>query len=365
MKPSFLFVVTTLNMGGAEKVTVNVINNLESRGYTVSIFLLKHEGELVNSISKNIKIYYGCEGNLKFNSLTIIKKLIKIAKEHNVIIGALELLPSYVAKICAVSTGRKFVAWVHTDLSLYIKEQSWLSRWVAKLFYSATSNIIFVSKGARESLKNICYRKQHKNWVVIPNLIDDVFFNNTIKREYVGRKYKLIWYGRFEHVKRVELLLRITKKLVDIDPRYELNIIGYGRNESEIINYIRFLGLQNNVKMYTKQRNIVPYLDCADIFVLTSEYEGFGNVIVESMARGLPIVSSNCPHGPREILSDGKYGVLIKSDKVDDYVYEIIRILSDKHCYNDYSAKSFKRSLSYNPIEIISRWESYLSEIEI
>ncbi|TDX16947.1 glycosyltransferase involved in cell wall biosynthesis [Buttiauxella sp. BIGb0552] len=362
MSQKILFVITNLNMGGAEKVTVNIIKSLAQLDYKISIFLLKNEGVLISDLPKNVEIYYGGEGALKLNFWNIIIKLIKIIKQHDVVIGALELLPTYLSFICSRICGKKIIGWVHTDLQLYLENKKWYEKYLAKLFYTKIKNIIFVSEGSKKSLQNICSDRVYNNWDVIPNAIDSEYYLNVVERKDKPR-YNLIWYGRYEKVKRIDFLLDVVKILVEKEPRYRLLLIGYGSCEEQIKMKISSLDLSENITMLSRQTTLVPFLDSSDIFVLTSEYEGFGNVIVEAMARGLPIVSSDCPHGPKEILDNGKYGVLIEKDDMNAFASAIMNICSVNHIYFDLSKKSITRAEKYHPNNICLHWVEYLIKV--
>jgi glycosyltransferase involved in cell wall biosynthesis len=119
----------------------------------------------------------------------------------------------------------------------------------------------------------------------------------------------LLTVGTLKAVKRHDLLIRAFAKLPRLDAT--LCILGEGQERSALETLIGSLGLQDRVLLAGYQADPAPWYAHADLFVLSSDHEGFGNVIVEALEHGLPVVSTNCPTGPREILEDGKYGTLV------------------------------------------------------
>src|SRR5208283_467201 len=124
------------------------------------------------------------------------------------------------------------------------------------------------------------------------------------------RGTRIITVGRFKAQKNHALLLQAFKRLLDRrDAR--LLILGTGELYDPTLALVRELGLENKVIMPGEVSNPDPYYRTAHVYVLSSNYEGFGNVIVEALACGLPVVSTDCRSGPGEILEDGRYGCLV------------------------------------------------------
>ncbi len=110
--------------------------------------------------------------------------------------------------------------------------------------------------------------------------------------------------------------------------RARLVILGSGKDRQQLNNLVRELGLQDDVALIGFVDNPYAYLARSHVFVLSSAWEGFGNVIVESLALGMPVVSTNCPNGPAEILDNGKYGDLVSVGDSEAMAQAILRVLS-------------------------------------
>ena len=116
--------------------------------------------------------------------------------------------------------------------------------------------------------------------------------------------------GTLKAVKRHDVLIEAFAQLQAF-PQAVLCIVGEGAERAALQARIAALGLQGRVLLPGYAPDPSPWYAQADLFVLSSDYEGFGNVLVEALEFGLPVVSSDCPYGPREILADGRYGTLV------------------------------------------------------
>ncbi|WP_246191668.1 glycosyltransferase [Pseudoxanthomonas gei] len=126
------------------------------------------------------------------------------------------------------------------------------------------------------------------------------------------------------HAFLIEAFSRLPTKL-----NATLCILGEGQLRSEIEKIVESKGLIGRVLLPGFRTDTTPWYRRADIFVLSSRHEGFGNVIVEALAQGIPVVSTDCPSGPREILCDGKYGRLVPVGDVDAFASAMLAGLKE------------------------------------
>jgi glycosyltransferase involved in cell wall biosynthesis len=135
----------------------------------------------------------------------------------------------------------------------------------------------------------------------LPSWADQVFAKRTI-----------LAVGRLTKIKGFDVLLQAFAKLIQ---RRELDlhllILGEGEERPRLEELAKRLGVSNRVFMPGFQENPYPYFVRAEVFVLSSRWEGLGMVLVEAMALGLPVIATDCPYGPRELTEEGQYGVLV------------------------------------------------------
>ncbi|WP_197714446.1 glycosyltransferase [Altererythrobacter sp. B11] len=143
------------------------------------------------------------------------------------------------------------------------------------------------------------------------------------------RGARILTVGHFKHQKNHALLLRSFAEIARHDAR--LMLLGVGELEPALRDLANALGISERVIFAGFRPDPAPFYRSADLFVLSSDYEGFGNVIVEALAHGTPVVSTDCPSGPRDILADGTFGALVPVGDRQALAREIDRSLSCAH----------------------------------
>lgn len=206
-----------------------------------------------------------------------------------------------------------------------------LKRLIFKIFFKYPKRIIVNSNDFKKQLDNefkvssICIYNPFDNKVVkrkIKEKINEKFF----KKDY----FNFINIGRMTDQKDQILLLKAFKNIED-KLKFKLIIIGKGKNKDLLKNYVIENNLNNNIKIVNYKKNPYPYLNKADFFILSSKYEGLPNVLLEAQFLKKPIISSNCPTGPREILINGKAGFLFDVGNIRQLEKKIIFISQKKN----------------------------------
>jgi len=164
--------------------------------------------------------------------------------------------------------------------------------------------------------------------------------------------------------------------LVNLPESVEVLFIGDGEERNNLANYVQTLGLQDRVHFVGAVRNPFKYLKHCHIFVHTSETEGFPNVILEALACGVPVISSDCLSGPREILAPdtditkqlkkgegfelAKYGILFPVGDVKSLTEAIQLLLRDKNLYEKYRKVGRKRAEDFSVEKIVQQYKEVL-----
>ena len=143
------------------------------------------------------------------------------------------------------------------------------------------------------------------------------------------KSLKIINVARFTDQKDHITLLRAFQ-IINLKINAELLIVGYGKNQQMIKNFISQHGLKDKVKILGFQKNPYAFIKKADIFILTSLYEGLPNVLLEALTLKKFIISSDCPTGPKEILQNGKYGFLFQMKNVKQLADKILKFYNNK-----------------------------------
>ena len=165
------------------------------------------------------------------------------------------------------------------------------------------------------------------------------FIKNKIKKKRLNffknfKGLKIINIGRLTDQKDHLTLLKSIKMIVDkkkID--LKLSIIGKGKNLLSIKNFIRKNNLKQKVNLYGYKANAERYIVYSDLFILSSKFEGLPNTLIEAQSSRVPIISSDCPSGPKEILLNGKLGILFKTGDHKDLYKKILLFNKNKKKY--------------------------------
>ena len=214
---------------------------------------------------------------------------------------------------------------VHTTLSERLKRKNIFARLKEKKrlqnIYN-NSNIIAVSNGVKKDLEKFI----NANIKVIYNPFDFEDIKNKAKESIDLNFEYIMTAGSLNNVKRHDLLLKAYSKL---NTNLHLVVLGKGRQEKNLKKLAKKLNIENKVHFLGWQSNPYKYMRNAKLFVLSSEVEGFGNVLVESLALNTPVVSTNCPSGPSEILIDELSKFLAKNKDEFDLKEKIQLALND------------------------------------
>lgn len=215
---------------------------------------------------------------------------------------------------------------------------------------------------------NICIKKYDKivilskedkerNWkkdakvVVIPNPLTA----NVTKQSTCSEK-RVIAAGRLAYQKHFDALIDAWYIVHKAHTDWQLDIWGDGTEKEALQNQINQYGLQDTVQLKGYAQNVIEKMHNYSIFALSSRFEGFGLVILEAMANGVPVVSFACPCGPKDIITDGKDGILIPHENTELLAQGIINLIEDEAKRIDMGQNAVAKAKQFNTDTIIQQW---------
>ena len=312
-----IFFGYTLDMGGAEKVLVNYINQL-SKNYEIDLVLLQNKGELKKELSKNVEITEIRSNIIKytlFRYIPLFRKYVinKIVnnKKYDVAIGFMEgRSATFVADI---KKPIRKLAWIHNDVEKFdigISKSEILST------YSKMDKIVTVSEYSKDTFcKKYGFNEDKVD--VLYNMIDE---ESIIKKaeESVEKNnvFTFVNVGRMRPQKRQDRLVEIAKHLKDNGYTFQIQIIGDGPEEEKIKYLISEYDVSDKVKLLGLQLNPYPYIKNADCIVVSSDFEGYSVAIKEALLLKKVIISTYVS-GVKEMFEDGKYGIICETTTED------------------------------------------------
>jgi glycosyltransferase involved in cell wall biosynthesis len=169
--------------------------------------------------------------------------------------------------------------------------------------------------------------------------------------------------GRLVPVKGYDRLLKAFVRVAEERPDWKLRIYGEGRVGEKLVRLSVKLRLHNNVTFMGSTGDIQGELAKASIHAVSSRFEGFGMTIIEAFASGVPVISFDCPRGPREIITSGVNGLLVPADDVDALAEGLIRMIDDEEGRRRMAENALQAARNYDISTIAGRWEKSFAEL--
>ena len=302
--------------GGVTNILKNLLENENSKKFNVHIISSK-DFLKTKLIKKNFKFYPVDKiVNIPFspqrfitalNGMIVLISLLKNLKQ-NVIVHSMQ---SNVAAIIACMTQHKKIIIRNSENPIYSTLNSEniffgiIALSLKFLFYNFADGIITNSKGSANSLKYFVFNKKKINYIYNP------YLKKINKKNYKKNNY-IINIGRLRKQKDHKTLLYAFQIFLKNNKKYKLLILGHGNLENDLKLLSKKLNISNKVIFKGWIKNTAPYLRKSKLFVLSSVYEGLGNVLLDAINFNVPCISTDCHSGPREILLNGKGGYLVK-----------------------------------------------------
>jgi len=416
MKRHILFVIDSLVGGGAEKIMSYLVNGVNKEKYRVSIYI-SLDTKIEYEISDMVNIYSSSNQELKTvydNESDIKLKIEKIAKFYNIkyftsnntyskkredmekflrdIYLSSTVLNGIIQKekpdlIVSFLINSNLITLIarnlfqfdipiccsdHNTLSSEIKSLPYpfLYSSVIRLLYKKSDYHVAVSEGSKSDLIKFC-GLPNKNIYTIYNGID---LGNVKKQsteqlddditEILADKSirKIITSGRLADQKNQSLLIRAYKKIQNRS-NTKLLILGTGEKQEDLQRLTEKLGLDVDVLFLGWRKNPFNIISKCDVFVLSSDWEGLPLVLIEAMSLGVPVISTDCPSGPSEILDGGKYGILVQPNNENKLAEAIAKLLSDNQLRSELSRSGKERARNFSLEKMVDSYEKFFATV--
>lgn len=307
-----------LRGGGAERVCIYLANAFVARGFDVDLVLALGGGPLETLLHPRIRLVTLKSRRVRY-SLWPLSRYLRGARPTLVLanmwpLPILALLANWLSRSNARVVGIEHTTWSRAELAIDSIRRLWI-RASMRLIYPSLSHRIAVSKGAAADLASFAGLTE-ESVNVIYNPITGVALSNRIAipaslpSKWTSGRARLLAVGTLKPIKDFSTLLQALAMLrQQVDAR--LLILGEGEERGQLEAQIERLGLHEAVDLPGFVIDTHAYYRAADLYVMSSLGEGLPTVLVEALEQGVPIISTDCPSGPREILEDGKYGTLV------------------------------------------------------
>lgn len=351
-----LLYTTNFYGGGAQKITVNLANYYASKKNDVFILVSSSDGPYKHQISKEVQIID--LGDKRSNkSIFKIPKFIKYYKP-DYIISNMRISNIIMGLSLYLFINNSRIIFLEANTMTSLKYSFFMKRLFYKFFmniaYRKCSVVIANSKDTLSDLKDFLFIKIKIKLLGNPVIDENFKINKNFNYDfYLNNKQSkiLISAGSFDKQKNFFLLYNVFKYLI-ANHDIKLVILGDGPDRNKILNQAKKDRIAEHLFLPGFVTNPIDYFYLSDVFILTSLWEGFGNVLVESLYAKLPIVSVNCPGGPKDIIGDNKFGVLVKDYNIENIANEVVSILTKQKNYDFLKI----RSLDYTVEKIAEKY---------
>jgi glycosyltransferase involved in cell wall biosynthesis len=233
---------------------------------------------------------------------------------------------------------------------------------MVKTHYKKADSIVFLSEGAAGDFAKRFSSIDTTKFRVVHNPVD-INRISKLKGEPIdaqwwpSSKRTIISAGRLNTVKGYNYLLEAMQIVSRALPDTRLVVMGSGEEEENLRAYSKQLGIDESVAFVGFQENPFKYIANSDVFVLSSLWEGFANVVVEAMACGVPVVATNCPYGPREIVQHEVNGILVPPRDSQALALSIIRVLTNSKLASTLVDNAVERAKDFHVATIVKEYE--------
>lgn len=355
-KKNICFIMPSIGGGGAERVALHLLNNLSLDCFNLSVVIVyKNKGDYLKYLRKEVNKIFLEKDKIRY-SIFSLYKVLKREKPDIVINFSFSLmmmvgvfLVPFFRNICFINR--------QTNI-LSMQGFNFLKKILLKIAYRNFNKIITQSKDMTEDLlKNVDILKEKIIEINNPVDIDKIekLSNENIEIEFDKNDKNLLCVGRLVPQKGFELIIQSIPLLND--KNIKLYILGDGEEKENLLNLIEKLNLIKRVFLLGRKSNPYVYMKNADLFILSSRYEGFPNVLIEAGACGLYSICNNCSGGVNEIILEG-----VNGNKVDFNSKDLVAKIIEKNLILNKDKEKIKESIKirYSLDKIIKKYEDLL-----
>ncbi|ARN83275.1 hypothetical protein B1812_01365 [Methylocystis bryophila] len=337
-RPLVTLVLPSLGVGGAEVVNALLARELMKRGFRVEFVVGRDDSEASKLLPSGASYIVMESKNHRGFISPLVSYLLK--RRPDILVGSMWSLTTTVAMAHFLAGSRaKLCIWEHSTLSVQYGGRGWAHRFLLKnslTFALARADVrIAVSGGVADDLAALSDLPREKFEVIYNPICLAPVTSPAVEHEAESlwggwRGPRIISVGNFKAQKNHAMLLEAFRQLL-ATREARLLILGTGVLFESTRALASSLGIVDKVLLPGLRANPAAYYKSADLFVLSSNFEGFGNVIVEALSCGLPVVSTDCRSGPAEILEDGRYGRLVPVGDSVALAQAMLDSLDDTH----------------------------------
>jgi len=366
------FVLPSLNGGGAERAAVQVLNGLDTAAWQRAMFLFERTGPYLSDLDPAIDLHSASSSG-RGERWRSLRRFIKDSRP-DIVVAFLSYTTALTATRAA-QTGARVVFNQQTPMSAFLTDADyqWGRGWrrtvftaTSRLTYAAADLIIATSRGVADDLTSN-FGVSPDAVRVVPNPVDldavRTFASEPLDAgaEIAGTTPVIVAAGRLADAKNYPMLIDSLRILRASVPA-RLFILGQGELEPALRRKIAEHRLEDAVTLLGFHRNPWKYIVRADVFALSSHYEGFGNVLIEAMALGVPVVAT-ASAGTRDIVNHGVDGLLVEPHTAEAMAAALRRVLESRDMRAAMARAATTSAERFAAPSVIARYDTVLEQL--
>ena len=370
MKKKILFLIPNLVHGGAEKVLVNLANNLSQEKYDITVQTLFDVGVHRQSLKGHVQYKGGWKKQPRgmtvlmkfFSPKFLYKRLIK--EKYDVVISYLEGPSARVVAGCP-DKDTKTVCVLHTQfITDTVAKIGFRSMQDAAKCYAGFDEIVACGKTVKEGFEAKFTSKNPVKILYNVNETEQILEKaKEVPTDVQFEGVNICSAGKLVDVKGFDRLMRVHKKLLDDGYQHNVYILGVGEDKEKLEKLIEDLGVKETFHLLGFKDNPYAYVSRCDIYACSSYREGFSTATTEALVLGTPVVTTECS-GMKEQLGDNdEYGLVTENS--EEALYEgIKKLLADPALLSQYKEKAKERGKKFSRLETVRAFEEFLDNLK-
>jgi glycosyltransferase involved in cell wall biosynthesis len=344
-KKELLLLVHTMNRGGASKVLTLIANHYIEKGWKVT-FIVQHAINLYD-MSPEIKLIELGNEKGDYSKLKFMAYVRKYVKENRpkTVLAFIDII-NMLTIVATRGLKTKVIVSERNDISLAVAKWKYIA---SKILYKYADLIVFQSR----KVQSYYSKKTIEKSLVIVNPIEIKCPSAEV------REHRIVNSGRLTSQKNQKMLINAFARLYKEHPEYSLTIYGEGELRGDLENQVKELGVENVVSLPGNVLNIHEKIANAEIFALSSDFEGLSNALLESMMMGLTCVSTKCA-GSTDVIRNQENGMLVDVGS-EDQMYEALKwLVENPEKCAEYGRQAASDAQAFRKETILAKWDEIL-----
>lgn len=351
------FYIDSMGLGGANRVMANLVSYFHSNGYDVCLIndvsLTGKDKEY--SLPDDIKRYFidnnGKRHNFFCKQFHRLKAIRSILKENETEVIVSFMGPPNIRMLLA-TLGMKVKKVVSVRNDPYKEYGTGFKRFLARTIFCFADGCVFQTQEASEYFPERVKKKSR----IIVNPVNEKFYGVT----WTGKNKEIAVIGRLQSQKNPLLALKAFQLIVNDFPEYTLVYYGDGELKDEIVRKSKEYKIDSRVVVYGKISDVESRLASSMVYLLSSDYEGMPNALLEAMAVGVPAISTDCPcGGARTAIENEKQGLLVPVGNAEKMAEALKKLLRDESLREQMSVAEKERAKDFRSDVILPQWKEY------